>query len=412
MHGVAVKVVIAAIGSRGDVVPFAHVAHRFAAAGHDVTVVTHETLTGLLAPGLDVVGVPSNPEVLLAGPAADALRSGNLRALNRTRHVFADFIASARRPAREALGGADVLVASTLAIGAVDEALGQRIPVVRAQMWPEFDEFDGPMPLLPYAWLVPTPLRRAARRALRRMEPYLGGVDGVWRRGRLYLMPHQPVGLITSTLGSLYAFSPRVVPDSPARGAVTGWWTAPGPPPALSPEVETALRSGEDWIFVGFGSMHQSDPDRFLTRLGDACAAQGVRAVAQFGARRGMTHPHVLCIGEEPHAALFTRVRAVIHHGGAGTTGSAVRAGVPSVVVPHFADQFYWGHRLHALGVAPRPLPRPLATTGALARAIGGALRPSRAERAASLADAVRGEDGAGQAVAHVERWMASRAGG
>lgn len=405
------KVVVAAIGSRGDVAPFATLAARFASSGHEVTLVTHGSFRRLADPSLQVLPVESDPRALMAGPAARAVRHGSLRDLNRTRDVFADFVHSAQEPTRDALGDADVLVASTFAIAAVDEALRQSVPVVRAHMWPEYHGLDGPMPLLPYAWLAPSPLRRLARRSLRRAEPYLGGVDGWWQGGRLHLVARHPVGLTTATIGSLHAYSPRVVAASPGEGVVTGWWTEPEPP-ALSESVSRALATGDDWIYLGFGSMLQRDPAPLLDALGGACERVGVRAVVQVGDVRGTPHSRLLCIGEEPHARLFPRVRVVVHHGGAGTTGAAVRAGVPSVVVPHFADQFYWGRRLHALGVAPRPVHRPLATQPVLARSIGDALTPAIARRAASLADQVRDEDGCGCAVRQVEEWVAGWGGG
>ncbi len=178
------RVVVAAIGSRGDAVPFARLAARFADSGHDVTLVTHRAYRGLVHPSLRVVPVTSDPEALMAGPAARAVRRFNPTELNRTRDLFAEFLHSAQKPTREALPDADVLVASTFAIAAVDEALRQSVPVVRAHLWPEYSGPDGPMPLLPYGWLAPGPVRRLARRSLRRVERYLGGVDGGWRRPR------------------------------------------------------------------------------------------------------------------------------------------------------------------------------------------------------------------------------------
>ena len=400
------RVVVAAVGSRGDVVPFANLAARFAAGGHDVTVVTHGVLSNLADPSLRVVEVGSDPKALMAGPAARAVRRCSPAGLNRARGIFADFVHSAQQPAREALPGADVLVASTFAIAAVHEALEQSVPVVRAHMWPEYPGSGGPMPLLPYEWLAPGPVRRLAHRSLRRVERYLGGVDGSWRGGRLHLVARHPVGLTTSTVGSLYAFSRYVVPDPPGLGAVTGWWTGSRATATLSDPVASALDDGGDWVYAGFGSMHQGDPAALLDLLGAACERAGVRAIVQLGEVRGSPHPRLLCVGEEPHEELFRRVRAVVHHGGAGTTGAAVRAGVASVVVPHFADQFYWGRRLHGLGVAARPIPRSLVSERVLARRVEAALMPAMAGRAARLADSVRGEDGCGRAVRQVEEWL------
>ncbi|WP_165860499.1 glycosyltransferase [Kocuria tytonicola] len=402
------EVAVSAIGSRGDVVPFAHLASRLSAAGHRVTLVTHDSAVDSLPPDLRVLPVPSDPRALMAGPAGRAALRWNPRDLNRSRDLFADFLHSGYAPAREALRHADVLVASTFSIAAVHAALQRHVPVVRAHMWPEYPGLAGPMPLLPYSWRAPAPARRAARRALRRAEPYLGGVAGTWRRGRLHLSARHPVGLTTATAGTLYAFSPQLLPALPPRGVVTGWWSA-SDDAALSRPVAELLSRG-DWVYVGFGSNQRGDPSAVLEHVGDACERAGVRAVAQLGKLRGQVHPNVVCVGEQPHEALFRRVRAVVHHGGAGTTAAAVRAGTPSVVVPHVADQFYWGSRLHALGVAPRPLPRRTLTGPGLARALEEALDPVTAARAELLAERVRGEDGCGRAVQQIEDWLSPAA--
>lgn len=405
------KVAVSAIGSRGDVVPFAHLAARFTAAGHRVTLVTHESSADVLPTGVRVVPVDSDPQTLMAGPAGEAAHRWRPRELNRSRDLFADFLHSGYEPAREALQGADVLVASTFSIAAVHAALERGVPVVRAHMWPEYPRLDGPMPLLPWSWRAPAPARRAARGAVRRVEPYLGGVAGTWRRGRLHLSARHPVGLTTATAGTLYAFSPRMLPAPPPEGTVTGWWTAPDDDAALSRPVAQLLSRG-DWVYLGFGSLQRGAPADVLDAAGEACERAGVRAVAQLGELRGPVHPNIVCIGEQPHEALFRHVRAAVHHGGAGTTAAAVRAGVPSVVVPHFADQFYWGHRLHSLGVAPQPLRRPALSGPALGRLIGEALDPGTAARAELLAESVRGEDGCGRAVHQVERWLGATGAG
>jgi UDP:flavonoid glycosyltransferase YjiC (YdhE family) len=113
----------------------------------------------------------------------------------------------------------------------------------------------------------------------------------------------------------------------------------------------------------------------------------------------------VLKVEEAPHDWLLPRTRAVVHHGGAGTVGAVLRAGLPSVTVPFFSDQPFWGRRLESLGVGTAPIPyRRLSAprlAGALRRAVGDtALR----ERAAGLGRRVRSEDGVGRAVAAVER--------
>ncbi len=96
---------------------------------------------------------------------------------------------------------------------------------------------------------------------------------------------------------------------------------------------------------------------------------------------------------------------AVVHHGGAGTTASGLRAGKPSVIVPHLGDQVFWGRRVADLGVGPAPIPKPKLTAARLASAIGQATTDGQMrERAIALGTAIRSEDGVAQAIAQIER--------
>jgi hypothetical protein len=106
-----------------------------------------------------------------------------------------------------------------------------------------------------------------------------------------------------------------------------------------------------------------------------------------------------------PHEWLFPRTAAAVHYGGAGTTAASLRAGVPSVVTPFFGDQPFWGERIHALGVGPRPIPRRRLTAERLAAAIQAAVSDTgMRERAARLGRRIRAEDGVARAV---EIWNA-----
>ena len=100
---------------------------------------------------------------------------------------------------------------------------------------------------------------------------------------------------------------------------------------------------------------------------------------------------------------------AVAHHGGAGTTAAGLRAGVPSVIIPFFADQPFWGQRVAALGVGPAPVPRRKLTAKRLAAALDAVTaNPQMRYKAVEVAEALRGEDGVGAAVAVVEQFAAS----
>ena len=101
-----------------------------------------------------------------------------------------------------------------------------------------------------------------------------------------------------------------------------------------------------------------------------------------------------------PYSWLFPRMAAVVHHGGAGTTSAGLRAGVPSIIVPFFADQPFWGQRVADLGVGPQPIPRKQLTADRLAQAIQIAVTDqAMRQRAADLGAQIRSEDGIARAV-------------
>lgn len=180
------------------------------------------------------------------------------------------------------------------------------------------------------------------------------------------------------------------------------WWPATRAGWQLSNELLDFLRSGDQPVFVGFGSMQLPDPEQLSELVARAVRQAGVRAVVQAGwAGLAPSGGDVLVVDDVPHEWLFPRVAAVVHHGGAGTTAAGLRAGVPSVTVPVLLDQPFWAARLHRLGVGPAPLPHRELTAESLAAAIRRCLdEPNYRGRAAALAERIRAEDGAADVLA------------
>jgi UDP:flavonoid glycosyltransferase YjiC (YdhE family) len=188
---------------------------------------------------------------------------------------------------------------------------------------------------------------------------------------------------------------------------VTGYWPLPAgeawrPPAGL----EAFLALGGPVVSIGFGSMASEDPGGLTSLVRAAVRAAGVRAVllAGWGGLGEQSSGDELYSAPAlPHDWLFPRVAAVVHHGGAGTTGAALRAGAPAVVVPFTMDQPFWASRVAALGVGPTPIPRrrldPARLAAALRQAVeDGAMRA----RARALAGLLGAEDGVGEAVRHL----------
>jgi UDP:flavonoid glycosyltransferase YjiC (YdhE family) len=212
---------------------------------------------------------------------------------------------------------------------------------------------------------------------------------------------------------AVLGYSAHVIPhppDWPETFHTTGYWFIEDEPWEPPSELVSFLDAGERPVCVGFGSMTGRDKAALTQLVYDAVARTGRRAILLSGwggIGDAATPPGILRIEAAPHAWLYPRMAAVVHHGGAGTTAAALRAGVPMVVVPHLGDQPYWGQRMRSLGVAPKPVPRPKLTAERLAEAIDTAASDSAMrKRAAELGTAIRAEDGIGEAIRVVERYL------
>jgi vancomycin aglycone glucosyltransferase len=176
----------------------------------------------------------------------------------------------------------------------------------------------------------------------------------------------------------------------------TGAWILPDASP-LAPELEAFLDDGDPPVYIGFGSMPV--PADTSHTLINAARAAGRRVVLSQGwAALGLVddEPDCIAIGDGNQQALFPRVAAIVHHGGAGTTVAAARGGVPQVVIPLFSDQFYWASRIRNLGIGTSVTIGTL-TTEALTAALQESLQPAIIAQARTAAERVA-SDGAATA--------------
>jgi UDP:flavonoid glycosyltransferase YjiC (YdhE family) len=200
----------------------------------------------------------------------------------------------------------------------------------------------------------------------------------------------------------LYGFSHAVIPPAADWGAnvhVTGYWFLDRseswtPPPALA----DFLAAGPPPVYLGFGSMSTQKPRETADLVLAALSKAGQRGIILSG-WGGMTASDlpgtVFPLASAPFTWLFPRMAAVAHHGGAGTTAQGLRAGVPSIVIPFFGDQPFWGARVRALGAGPAPIPRKKLTVERLAEAIEQAVSDQGMRaKAAAIGAKIRAEDG------------------
>ena len=167
-----------------------------------------------------------------------------------------------------------------------------------------------------------------------------------------------------------------------------------------SKELQDFLEGGDEPIYIGFGSMGGfGSAEQTTTLIVEALQRSGRRGILASGwsglSKAVQMPTSVFVLDHAPHTWLFPRMAAVVHHGGAGTTAEGLRAGVPSVIIPHANDQFAWGRRVYELGVGPKPIRRKNLTAENLAEAIRLALTDDIKQKATVLGEKIRTEKGA-----------------
>ena len=217
----------------------------------------------------------------------------------------------------------------------------------------------------------------------------------------------------------LLGWSKHVLPENPDREAwrrTTGYWFLDQSPEWGPPqELQAFLEAGEPPVALCLGSMGGIESGRIgrifdLTSLALEKAGRRGILLARSGDAAGLSEDIVNISGEVPYGWLFRRVAVAVHHGGAGTTAEALRAGVPSVVIPVVPDQAFWGWRVATLGTGPEPIsPRNL-TAERLASAIQRAATDvEMRRRCEELGEKISAEDGVCRAVEAFEEHVEKR---
>ena len=406
------RILIAAVGSRGDVAPITGLGTALRGAGHDVAVATYRIFEGLVTGcGLGFRLVPGDPELLGASEQGQRWQEGGTGARSgirfvrliaqHTRDVNAAILAAARQDT-------DVLlVAGTAWFGGYRIAQGLGLPSIGLALQP-----THPTSQFPPSGLMTRSLGGWGNRALARALMVTGAAALDRPSKRLWAQEGVPGLSIrqlyrrqeTSRWPFIYGYSPSVVPRPPDWRAgieVAGYWWPEHPASWTPPEdLERFLAAGPPPVFVGFGSRNPADAARLTEIVAAARRQAGVRMVIQAGwASLGaglQDDADIIVIDDAPHDWLFPKMSAVVHHAGAGTTAAGLRAGVPTVGVPMITDQPFWVSRVAALGAGPAAVSYKSLTADSLATAISDAVsRDSYRSRAQEIAKQLATEDGA-----------------
>jgi sterol 3beta-glucosyltransferase len=384
------RIVVATIGSRGDVQPYINLCQGLLGAGHSVALATNPTLLSLAA-AYGVPAVPVGPPVDMgeAGARLMAQSFNNMWiGMLRVMQLGGRLVEEAYPDVLKVCRGADLVIVSDTGSGIAEaEKLG--LPWISVTLQPG---------RIPSAETAPAGLGRLVWPLLGRL---LAAPTNRFRK-RVGAPPVQDIASMLSRRMILLPVSRYVAPPSPSwpsHVCQTGYWfarqTSGWTPP---PDLVEFTRAGEKPLAVSLGVMSQSGKQArrgaelvlaALAQIGERAIIQGWDAVLQ-----DMTLPETIFhAGSLPHGWLFEQVGAVIHHGGFGTTAAGLRAGVPVIVIPHVIDQFYWGQRVYELGVGPKFIPRGQLSAEKLAAAISQCRQDdSLRRRAAELGSQIRAE--------------------
>ncbi|XP_075648588.1 sterol 3-beta-glucosyltransferase UGT80A2 [Castanea sativa] len=410
------QVVMLIVGTRGDVQPFIAIGKRLQDYGHRVRLATHSNFKEfVLTAGLEFYPLGGDPKVLAgymvknkgflpSGPSEIPIQR------NQMKDIIYSLLSACRDPDMDTNVAfkADAIIANPPAYGHthVAEALKVPIHIFFTMPWTPTSEF-------------PHPLSRVKQQAGYRLSYQI--VDSlIWlgirdmindvRKKKLKL---RPVTYLSGSQGSDsdiphgYIWSPHLVPKPKDWGPkvdVVGFCFLDLASNYEPPEsLVKWLEAGDKPIYIGFGSLPVEEPEKMTQIIVEALETTKQRGIINkgWGGLGNLAEPKdfIYLLENCPHDWLFLQCKAVVHHGGAGTTAAGLRAACPTTIVPFFGDQPFWGDRVNARGVGPPPIPVDEFTLPKLVEAINFMLDPKVKERAVELAKAMENEDGVTGAV-------------
>lgn len=421
------NILILTYGTRGDVQPYIALGQGLKHAGHCVTLATSSRFRDdIELAGLCYAFMNDSMLALLDAPTNQGILEDTnniFQVLKRTVGLLKEIGSIQRALAEESWAAAqqsqpDAIVFHPKAFNAPDIAEKLGVPVVMALLVP------GLVPTTEYPNMM-FPQLKLGGWYNKFSYSFVNRLIGLsvskhvhtWRKEH-HLPKAKHFSLLHNVDGTpipvIHGFSNLVVarPDDwPQTTSICGYWhivEAKSYEP--SSELSAFLSAGSLPVYIGFGSMTGSDPERLANIVIEALQSAGLRGVLAtgWGGMKVKAPPgNIFIVDHVPHSWLFSRVCAVVHHGGAGTTAAALYAGRPSIIISFFGDQPFWGQRIHTLNAGSAPIPLKKLTVNRLVAALKEVTTDKNIiDHAATLGSKLREEHGVENAVAAIEKQM------
>ncbi|CAN1234958.1 Sterol 3-beta-glucosyltransferase UGT80B1 [Linum perenne] len=409
------NIAILVVGTRGDVQPFLAMAKRLQEFGHRVRLATHVNFRSFVkAAGVGFYPLGGDPRVLAGYMARNkGLIPSSPGEISIQRKQMKDIIESLLPACTEpdpesgVSFKAQAIIANPPAYGHVHvaEALGVPIHIFFTMPWTPTYEFPHPLARVPQSagyWLSYILVDLLIWWGIR------GYINDFRKKLKL-----QPIAYYSMYHGSIshlptgYLWSPSLVSKPMDWGPqvdVVGYCFL-NLASKYEPRREFTewIKKGTKPIYIGFGSMPLEDPQKTMEIILEALKETEQRGIIDqgWGGLGSLVEApdYVFLLEDCPHDWLFPQCAAVVHHGGAGTTATGLRAGCPTTIVPFFGDQFFWGDRLFNKGLGPQPIPISQLTVENLSSAIQFMLQAEVKAQATELAKLIDNEDGVAGAV-------------
>lgn len=421
MPNARLKILIATLGTRGDVQPYVALAQELALQGADVVLSTGEGFEDMIErAGARARPVPVNYQTLLQQEdirAALHSLKGMIKAARQNIVLQREIVKVLWQIGLEEKPDLILFNLKATVMTLVGRRLG--VPALPTSLQPVLAATgDFPLALFGLPDMGAFLNRRSFGFGRLLMKAGLGSLFRPLKQDAAaeLSMPGSTIDGFLAAGGkalSLQAFSCALVPtpvDWSTEFWQCGYWFTPAPADYAPPDdLRRFLAAGAPPVYLGFGSMPSKNPEDLTKTVLAALLQTGQRAILATGwggltreALPGGLSDTVFLIEKAPHSWLFPKCSGVVHHGGAGTTHEALRWGRPSLVCPVFGDQPFWGQRVHRIGAGPEPVAQKKLTPDNLARALKALEHPDHATAAGTAAEVMGNEPGAKGAAARI----------